>query len=197
MLREIPGWTWPRKRQSSSTKKSSDKKVVKKSSTVVIQPEKTKEELEEEKRKKAKSVYQEIGSKMSVQDSSTTKKMFEENPEKWELYHKNRDFSFLGYDQTRIPVNRIISILEKMKNKKPIKIADLGCGRNLIYQKFKDDKRFEITGYDYVSCNNSKVADISKLPDEDNKYHLCIFSQSLTGIVTGKQQYRDWETAIS
>ena len=59
-------------------------------------------------------------------------------------YHKARDFSFMGYEQTEVPVNKIISYLETKKNHR-LKILDLGCGRNLIKQHFKDNKKFTIT----------------------------------------------------
>lgn len=58
---------------------------------------------------------------------------------------------------------------------------DLGCGRNLIKQHFKDNKKFDITGYDYVSHNGSKIADISDLPNDDESVKVCIYSQSLMG----------------
>lgn len=107
--------------------------------------------------------------------------MFDENPQLWEDYHKFRDFSFKGYDnQEDIPVNKIISYLESKRNRK-LKILDLGCGRNLIKQHFTDQLNFDIIGYDYISCNDSKVADISKLPDDNESVKICIFSQSLMG----------------
>ena len=49
------------------------------------------------------------------------------------------------------------------------KILDLGCGRNLINQHFKDNKKFTITGYDHISCNGSKVSNISNLEDEEDQ----------------------------
>jgi hypothetical protein len=53
-----------------------------------------------------------------------------------------------------VPINKIIKYLES-KSKHKLKILDLGCGRNLIYQHFKDNKKMSIIGYDYVSFNNS------------------------------------------
>ena len=45
--------------------------------------------------------------------------MFKENPKLWEEYHKSRDFSFKGYDnQDEIPVNKIVSYLDKKKKHK-------------------------------------------------------------------------------
>jgi ubiquinone/menaquinone biosynthesis C-methylase UbiE len=118
---------------------------------------------------------------MSTQKSDTTKIMFEKSQDLWHKYHDNRDFSFQGYDkQDEIPVNKIISYLETKKNHR-LKILDLGCGRNLIYEHFKDNKKIKITGYDYVSFNNSKESDISDLPEEDESVKICVYSQSLMG----------------
>ena len=156
-----------------------EKKPTKKSTS--IRPKTESKETAEQKAKRIQSEYQEITKKMSIQKSDTTKIMFEESQELWYKYHDNRDFSFNGYDkQDEIPVNKIISYLETKKNHK-LKILDLGCGRNLIYQHFKDNKKVNITGYDYVSFNNSKEADISDLPEDDESTKICIYSQSLMG----------------
>jgi antitoxin component HigA of HigAB toxin-antitoxin module len=161
------------------------KKVVKKSTTIEPTKENKEKESDELKRKRKQSEYQELTKKMSTQKSSNTEKMFNKNKDLWHLYHDERDFSFKGYDkQDEIPVNKIISYLETKKNHK-LKILDLGCGRNQIYEHFKDNKKFDITGYDYVSYNNSKVSNISDLPEEDESVKICVYSQSLMG--------SDWE----
>jgi ubiquinone/menaquinone biosynthesis C-methylase UbiE len=118
---------------------------------------------------------------MSTQKSDTTNEMFKQMPKLWEQYHDARDFSFKGYDnQNEIPVNKIISYLETKKNHK-LKILDLGCGRNLISEHFYENHKFAITGYDHVSHNDSKVADISDLPEDDDSVKICVYSQSLMG----------------
>ena len=65
-----------------------------------------------------------------------------------------------------VPINKIIKYLES-KSKHKLKILDLGCCRNLIYQHFleKDNKKISIIRYDYVSFNDSIECDISNLPD--------------------------------
>jgi superfamily II DNA or RNA helicase len=132
-------------------------------------------------KKRSLSKYQELTNKMSIQKSQTTQKMFNDKPELWEEYHKARDFSFKGYDkQDEIPVNKIISKLES-KIKYKLKILDLGCGRNLIKQHFKHNTNLNITGYDYVENNGSKIADISHLPEENDIIDICVYSQSLMG----------------
>ena len=122
--------------------------------------------------------------------------MFSDDPDLWEEYHAARDLSFKGYDkQKEIPVNKIISYLET-KIKYRLKILDLGCGRNLIKQHFKLNTIFNITGYDYVENNGSKVCDISKLDVESDQIDICIYSQSLMGsnwkdyLIEGKRVLR-------
>ena len=116
-----------------------------------------------------------------MQTSKNTNKMFKESPEMWEQYHASRDESFKTYkEQDEIPVKKITNYL-KTKEKHKMKILDLGCGRNKIKEAFKENKKFTITGYDHVSCNGSIACDISKLPEEEDSVHMCLFSQSLMG----------------
>jgi superfamily II DNA or RNA helicase len=152
----------------------------KKSTNIVIN-ENVKKESDDERRKRISSEYQELTKKMVIQKSETTFNMFKKQPKLWEQYHEARDFSFKGYDQDEVPVNKIIKYLETKKNHR-LKILDLGCGRNYIKEYFKENKKFTITGYDYISYNGSKVADISNLEDEeDETIDVCIYSQSLMG----------------
>ena len=156
------------------------RKPVKKS--VYLKPKKEKtEETQESKIKRATSAYQKIGKKMSQQKSINTKQMFELDESLWHQYHDNRDISFKGFDvQDEIPINKIINYLETRKNHR-LKILDLGCGRNLIHQHFKDNKKLSVTGYDYVSNNGSEVCDISDMPDEYDSVNICVMSQALMG----------------
>ena len=155
-----------------------EEKIIKKST--IISPKKEKNILVDfEKSERTPSKYQEITKKMTIQKSNTTKQMFKEDKSLWHEYHDKRDHSFKGYDkQEEIPVNKIIAYL-KTKTKHKLKILDLGCGRNFIKKYFNET--FNITGYDYVSFNNSIECDISNLPNEDNSVDICVFSQSLMG----------------
>jgi molybdopterin biosynthesis enzyme MoaB len=153
-------------------------------STTIKPKIKTIDELKEtevQKLQRQQSEYQELTKKMATQKSETTNQMFTTTPSLWHSYHDSRDFSFKGYDkQDEIPLNKIIKKLET-KHKHKLNILDLGCGRNLIQEHFKDNKKFTVTGYDYVSYNGSKVADISQLPEEDESINICVYSQSLMG----------------
>jgi len=165
----------------SESEEEIPKKLTKKSTTIKPKEEKIQIETTEQINKRKISEYQELTKKMSIQKSETTKKMFKENSDLWHKYHDNRDFSFKGYNkQEDIPVNKIIAYLETKSNKK-LKILDLGCGRNTVKEHFKDNKKLDITGYDYVSYNGSIVCDISDLPEEDETIDICVYSQSLMG----------------
>ena len=138
-------------------------------------------ETEVQRQQRKQSEYQELTKKMATQKSETTNQMFTTTPSLWHSYHDSRDFSFKGYDnQYEIPLNKIIKYLETKKSHK-LNILDLGCGRNLIQEHFKDNKKFTVTGYDYVSYNGSKVADISSLPEGDESVKVCVYSQALMG----------------
>jgi hypothetical protein len=151
----------------------------KKSTT--IKPKTISTKSEKPPTKRQLSSYQKLTQRMAIQNSKNTNTQFLENPDDWELYHKCRDHSFLGYDnQSEIPVNKIISYLDTKKSKR-LKILDLGCGRNLIYNHFKNNANFSITGYDHISYNGSIACDISNLPVEATTIDICIFSQSLMG----------------
>ncbi len=138
-------------------------------------------ETELQKSQRKVSEYQELTKKMSTQKSETTSQMFATTPTLWHEYHDSRDFSFKGYDkQDEIPLNKIIGYIEATRSH-TLNILDLGCGRNLIQEHFKDSKKITVTGYDYVSYNGSKVADISNLPEEDESVNMCVYSQALMG----------------
>ncbi len=162
---------------------SNDKKPSPKSTTIKpkIKTIDEPKETEIQRKQRQQSEYQELTKKMATQKSETTNKMFTTTPSLWHSYHDSRDFSFKGYDKPdEIPLNKIIKYLETKKSHK-LNILDLGCGRNLIQEHFKDNKKFTVTGYDYVSYNGSKVADISHLPEEDESINICVYSQSLMG----------------
>ena len=143
-----------------------------------------------------KSKYCEITEKMNSQNSQTTLKMFTDDPDLWDVYHEERKLNCKKYyKQEVVPVNKIISYLEtKLKYK--LRILDMGCGMNLIKEHFKYNTIFNITGYDYVENNRSKVCDISKLDEESELIDICIYSQSLMGsnwkdyLVEGKRVLR-------
>jgi superfamily II DNA or RNA helicase len=105
-------------------------------------------ETEVQRHQRKVSEYQELTKKMATQKSETTNQMFTTTPSLWHDYHDSRDFSFKGYDKPdEIPLNKIIKYLETKKNHK-LNILDLGCGRNLIQEHFKDNKKFTVTGYE-------------------------------------------------
>ena len=153
--------------------------VLKKKTTINKKQEKIMNEKEVKERKLSK--YQEIGKNISTQRSDTTVNMFANDETLWHHYHDYRDESFKGYDnQDEIPLNKIKSYL-RTKLRRKLRILDLGCGRNLIQDEFKENDNFSIIGYDHVSYNGSLKCDICRLPDENESVDICVFSQSLMG----------------
>ena len=64
-----------------------------------------------------------------------------------------------------------------------LKEQELWIWLNKIYNHFKKNEKFDITGYDHVGIKEygSVTRDISSLPDENDSVNICIFSQSLMG----------------
>ena len=160
------------------------KKPTKKKTTITLQSfteiNET-NEINEIRHHQRLSNYQEISKKLTIQNSNTSYTMFQQNPTLWNDYHNARDFSFQGYDnQHEIPINKIITYIAK-KILKKLTILDLGCGRNLIQEYFKNYPNLNIIGYDHISFNGSIQCDISKLPNDNETVDICIFSQSLMG----------------
>lgn len=130
------------------------------------------------------SDYKLTGRAWSTQKSTTTHEKLQSNPAEWHAYHDARDISFKGYDQSKIPRNRIIAHLAN-KCKHRLRILDLGCGRNNIAQHFAYENKFTIQGYDHVVEEGSgaltgNIADLSA-QEKDEGADICIYSQSLMG----------------
>ena len=123
---------------------------------------------------------QELITKMQQQNSADTFKIFQKKPDLWHQYHDNQGIILKEYNKSDIPVNKIITYLKTKENYK-LTIMDMGCGKNLIAQHFANNNKFTIIGYDYISYNGSKQADISKLSDDNESMKMCIYSQSLIG----------------
>jgi superfamily II DNA or RNA helicase len=134
------------------------------------------------------SDYKITGRAWATQKSSTTHEKLQSNPAEWHAYHAARDISFQGYtDQSQIPRNRVIAYLNT-KRKHPVRILDLGCGRNNIAQHFAQsdkDHKFTIQGYDHVveEGSGARVGNIADLSAQEKECSakMCIYSQSLMG----------------
>ena len=190
----LPGWRpndnvshLPPSPSSTPESKSKLKIVIKKSHLI---PSPTSELLECStsettlKRVITDSEYKITGRLWSTQKSSTTHEKLQSNPAEWHAYHDARDISFKGYDQSKIPRNRIIAHLAN-KCKHRLRILDLGCGRNNIAQHFAYENKFTIQGYDHVVEEGSgaltgNIADLSA-QETDEGADICIYSQSLMG----------------
>jgi superfamily II DNA or RNA helicase len=134
------------------------------------------------------SPYKLTGRAWATQKSTTTHEKLQSNPAEWHAYHAARDISFQGYtDQSQIPRSRVIAYLNT-KRKHPMRILDLGCGRNNIAQHFAQsdkDHKFTIQGYDHVveEGSGARVGNIADLSAQEKECSakMCIYSQSLMG----------------
>jgi hypothetical protein len=123
--------------------------------------------------------------------SDTLHEMFKANPQLWREYHDIRKQTFAKYDPASIPSNRIIQELEKIQTKRPIPIADMGCGEAPIAHHFKNDRRFTCQSYDHHSYGDPLIqeVDISALPLEDASVAIAIMSLALWGTQENCNQY--------
>jgi superfamily II DNA or RNA helicase len=121
-----------------------------------------------------------LNQKYKSMNSSTLHSYFEKHPEKWDAYHdvsEKNEQSFLPSD---IPRNRIIQHLSCLKSRNTKTVVDMGCGRVLIADHFKNDKRFNFINYDNVSTREDVIKqDIAYCPLEDNSVQIVILSLAM------------------
>jgi len=78
---------------------------------------------------------------------------------------------------------------DRIKTKRKIIVADLGCGRAPIAHHFKHDPRFTIHNYDHQTGGDSIItkADISNVPLEEDSVEFAILCLALIG--TNQDEY--------
>jgi len=107
---------------------------------------------------------------------------FKNNEDLWVSYHKIAEENEKTFPENKIPRNKIIEELEKIKTKRTKKVIDMGCGKAYISKHFENDIRFNFINYDHVSINDKIIScDISKLPLEDDSIEICILCLSMWG----------------
>jgi len=176
LLNKIPGWWFEIKDRTKSSSKS------KKSMTKPKISKKEKSETQTQRKERVKSEISILHKKYKTMNSQTLHKHFEENPDKWEEYHKISQANEESFPDEEIPRNNMIKYLENIPGKRKKVVVDLGCGHAEINQHFKDNKRFEFHNFDHHSSNNFvTVGDIKHTELDDCSVDICILSLAMWG----------------
>jgi ubiquinone/menaquinone biosynthesis C-methylase UbiE len=141
-------------------------------------------ETTEQKKQRTKSQMEILHQRYKTLSSTSLNKIFSDDSDLWNEYHKLSEKNEESFPQEGIPRNRIIEELEKQKTKRTKTVVDMGCGRAQISKHFidKKDTRFQFINYDHVSSDETVIAcDISKVPLEDNSVEIAILSLAMWG----------------
>ena len=118
--------------------------------------------------------FSELNRSWSISRSDNNFNRIKNNPEEWYQYHTLYSEKRKTWDE--IPY---IEIANKIKGRPDWKIADMGCGENLLAKEIKNKvyafDMLAIPGEDVIEC------DIANVPLEDQKVDAVVFSLSLMG----------------
>lgn len=115
-----------------------------------------------------------INEKLYTSTSEQAQALFKETPEAFKTYHNG-----FRTQVQKWPLNPIDLIAEKILQKPPSTIADLGCGDAQLALKLKAHKTLS---FDLVSLNERvTVCDISNLPLKKKSVDIVVFCLSLMG----------------
>ena len=157
----------------NKTKKSMSKPKISK---------KKKSETHTQRKERVKSEISILHQKYKTMNSQTLHKHFEENPDKWDEYHKISQANEESFPDEEIPRNKMIEFLEKRPSKRKKVVVDLGCGHAEINQHFKDNKRFEFHNFDHHSSSEVVISkDIKNTGMEDYSVDIAILSLAMWG----------------
>lgn len=112
---------------------------------------------------------------MYSNDGLASKKMMDENPELFRIYHT-------GYAEQvkrwpRNPLDSIIKFLTTQDSK--LRIADLGCGEARLSREVPQK---DVKSFDLIASNAGVTpCDIAKLPLQDSSVDIVVFCLSLMG----------------
>ncbi|CAG9317281.1 unnamed protein product [Blepharisma stoltei] len=125
-------------------------------------------------------------------ESSRSFKLFQENPEMFEEYHKGFKSQIESWPVK--PISLVEEEVRKLYSGNPIKLADLGCGDGILYTKLSDLERIKVYSYDLIAkADHITACDITKLPLQDRALDIAVFCLSLMGtnhVEMVKEAYR-------
>ena len=135
-------------------------------------------ESEEDRKIRRENYVSNVHRLGNTSNHKTMHKYFTEHPDVFNTYHNSRDTEELA-KHTIIPIAKYIN--SHYKNKK---IADLGCGVNMLSTLVENGNT--VIGFDHQQYNGNKdivVADIGNLNGivEDREFDIVVFSLSLWG----------------
>lgn len=118
--------------------------------------------------------------KFNTENSDTTHKRLEDNPEELFEYHRKLDINRKTWSID--PLTEVISILGRMSSR--FRIADFGCGiKTRIAEELGKER--EVISFDHISMGNNKIipCDIRSVKDyiKDSDLEVAVFSLSLMG----------------
>lgn len=131
--------------------------------------EEEKAEKDQRRRVRTKSKLSEYHKQYKVMRSDNLHKFFQENPSEFEKYHDCAAENESSYDdQSEIPLNKIIDMLDNNRHKKTKTLLDLGCGPVAkIKLNFDADPRYKVISFDHLAITDHITAcDIAHLPAE-------------------------------
>nr|CAB3265799.1 ribosomal RNA-processing protein 8 [Phallusia mammillata] len=124
--------------------------------------------------KLSSSRFRFINEQMYTSHSKETVQLFENDPQAFSIYHK-------GYlnQVSKWPVKPLDLIISWIKARSPkLVVADFGCGEAFLAQNVKN----VVHSFDLVAVNKFvTVADITKVPLEDQSVDVAVFCLSLMG----------------
>jgi SAM-dependent methyltransferase len=122
------------------------------------------------------SDFSKLNQQINTENSETTNKRMQENPEEWIEYHRayretRKDWKVIPYEKM---IDRIIEISPRLK------VGDFGCGEAKIMEVLGENRVFSC---DHVAINDKLTAcDMRSIPDlSDGSLDVVVFSLSLMG----------------
>jgi ribosomal RNA-processing protein 8 len=136
-------------------------------------------------RERVKSQLSILHQKYKTLNSTNLHKLFKEQPTLWKEYHEIADKNEqLFEEQDMVPFRQIITYLSKVKTRRSLQVADLGCGTARVSQYFNNipDNKYVFYNYDHIAVNDNVVqCDIQNTPLNDFEIDYAILCLAMWG----------------
>jgi superfamily II DNA or RNA helicase len=153
---------------------------------IQVEPEQEQKEQKKEKKEKKEQCVLPIISKLHkkyiTMNSDKLHNHFHENEQDWHDYHAIMEAHESVYAVKEVPHLIVRNWLACIPGKRVRTVADLGCGKALAYQHFKDNKRYKFHNFDHVSIGEYVIArNIMNTELDDHSVNTVIMSMSMWG----------------